>query len=637
MKTKLFFFHPVLFCFLLMLLVSNTASALTRVVVTNSSQCPPDPVINPCYTLLSAAVTDAVAGDSIEIRRGTYATSNITINKGLSIYGIETAATILEGGGSPSAILTLDAIVSGAIAIRNLTFSNASTGIEIRNTTSAQIKNNIFELGAGSTAVRAINSASSTVANNTFFQNGTGIASDTITLNIVNNLFYQASGGTAITPATMELPSIRNNLFFQGSVGPTGVLLVTTSPIASDPVASNPQWQGNISVLDPLFVDTTPTNVAQRDFHLEAGTPCQDTGNTSEGADSVDATRADIGAYGGSNSDTIPIRVSGITSSVTTTTPATVTLTWAANTAYTVKGYNIHYGYASGVYDGTDAIVSGATKTSPIDAGNATTTTFVVSRSSVTTAAPVLNNNPPPLNGSLKLSWSQVAGATGYNIYYSLASAPTLTFPAISLSGGTTTAYTLSGLTNGELYNIAVTAVTQAIYYFAVTAYDTSSTTGTPGVAHESNHSAEKAVPVGSVAESGPSNVVTGMPEPITPLPDLPNTGCFVATAAYGSPLAPSVLVLREFRDRFLVTNAPGRAFVRWYYTNSPAAARYLVEHPSLKPLAQAALAPVVAAALFFTRTSPVFQTAILIALAFLAAALFRRNGARIPSKETPR
>ncbi len=49
------------------------------------------------------------------------------------------------------------------------------------------------------------------------------------------------------------------------------------------------------------------------------------------------------------------------------------------------------------------------------------------------------------------------------------------------------------------------------------------------------------------------------------------NSGCFIATMAYGSYDAKEVLVLRRFRDQFLQKFGLGRAFIRWYYANSPA------------------------------------------------------------------
>ncbi len=45
---------------------------------------------------------------------------------------------------------------------------------------------------------------------------------------------------------------------------------------------------------------------------------------------------------------------------------------------------------------------------------------------------------------------------------------------------------------------------------------------------------------------------------------------CFVATAAYGDYSHPHVVVLREFRDRVMLTNPIGRALVATYYWASP-------------------------------------------------------------------
>ena len=48
------------------------------------------------------------------------------------------------------------------------------------------------------------------------------------------------------------------------------------------------------------------------------------------------------------------------------------------------------------------------------------------------------------------------------------------------------------------------------------------------------------------------------------------DSGCYIATMSYGSYNAPQVMVLREFRDRFLQKFGAGRAFIAWYYKNSP-------------------------------------------------------------------
>jgi hypothetical protein len=69
---------------------------------------------------------------------------------------------------------------------------------------------------------------------------------------------------------------------------------------------------------------------------------------------------------------------------------------------------------------------------------------------------------------------------------------------------------------------------------------------------------------------------------------------CFIATAAYGSNLDPHVVALREFRDRYLQTNAPGRAFVRWYYATSPSFAAWIAQHGLAGALTRLALTPLV-------------------------------------------
>jgi len=73
-----------------------------------------------------------------------------------------------------------------------------------------------------------------------------------------------------------------------------------------------------------------------------------------------------------------------------------------------------------------------------------------------------------------------------------------------------------------------------------------------------------------------------------------PDPRCFIATAAFGSPLAREVQTLREFRDRWLLTNAVGRRFTAWYYRWSPSASQFIAKRPTVRFATRLCLYPLV-------------------------------------------
>ena len=73
-----------------------------------------------------------------------------------------------------------------------------------------------------------------------------------------------------------------------------------------------------------------------------------------------------------------------------------------------------------------------------------------------------------------------------------------------------------------------------------------------------------------------------------------PSGGCFIATAAYGTPMADDVRHLRAFRDEYLQTNDAGRWLVSQYYKFSPPLADFLRQHDDLRAVVRTALGPLV-------------------------------------------
>ncbi len=71
-------------------------------------------------------------------------------------------------------------------------------------------------------------------------------------------------------------------------------------------------------------------------------------------------------------------------------------------------------------------------------------------------------------------------------------------------------------------------------------------------------------------------------------------SGCFIATASFGSPMAGEVDILRNFRDKYLLSNPIGQLFVSTYYRYSPKVADFIAKHNFLKVLVRSTLYPLV-------------------------------------------
>ncbi|MBI4698150.1 MAG: outer membrane protein transport protein [Nitrospirae bacterium] len=101
---------------------------------------------------------------------------------------------------------------------------------------------------------------------------------------------------------------------------------------------------------------------------------------------------------------------------------------------------------------------------------------------------------------------------------------------------------------------------------------------------------------------------------------------CFIATAAYGSPLAKQVDLLRRFRDVYLLPYHLGRDMVNFYYRTGKPIAVYIESHSWLKPPVRLVLYPLVGLAWLLLSTSILTKGIIALCILIACVVLFKQK-----------
>jgi hypothetical protein len=197
------------------------------------------------------------------------------------------------------------------------------------------------------------------------------------------------------------------------------------------------------------------------------------------------------------------------------------------------------------------------------------------------------------------------------------------TLTIVAEAGGTTTPSPASYAYNYGT-QVQVTAFPDSGYQFSIWSGDVSSTTNPITITMDE----DKSITVHFTAdfpeqiEDGDGGGKKG--------------GCFIATAAYGSPLHPHLDILRDFRDKYLVPNGLGRELVELYYKYSPFVATLIAKHKALKVIVRNQLVPFIAFSYIIVHFGPIFATIVfvlILAIPIFSVSFYRRKSKRVRSR----
>jgi hypothetical protein len=77
--------------------------------------------------------------------------------------------------------------------------------------------------------------------------------------------------------------------------------------------------------------------------------------------------------------------------------------------------------------------------------------------------------------------------------------------------------------------------------------------------------------------------------------------------------MEPHVMILRDFRDRFLLHSSVGKRFISLYYTYSPPIANFIAKHVSLRAMVRISLLPVVGISWIALKIGPLSTVALML------------------------
>jgi hypothetical protein len=151
-------------------------------------------------------------------------------------------------------------------------------------------------------------------------------------------------------------------------------------------------------------------------------------------------------------------------------------------------------------------------------------------------------------------------------------------------------AFTLTVNGSNFVSNSAVqwNGANRATTFVSFTELSASILSGDIATAGTADITVENPVPSGGISNTATFTIAN--PPPV----DSGGGGCFIATAAFGSPLERHVQILRDFRDRILLNSAAGKVFVDFYYKVSPPVAQTIAQNEILCSMTRWALMPVV-------------------------------------------